>query len=139
MNGALKTMGKGYRPPGVCPVCRLGLTITNLTCDGCKTTITGTFKPCKFCQLTPEMYKFLLIFLKCRGNIREVEKELSISYPTVRSRLDGLLDTLGLHEDEVTVLKEKRRQVLGEVRMGKLTSEEALELLQKQNRKRGES
>ncbi|MDP7421669.1 MAG: DUF2089 family protein, partial [bacterium] len=72
-------------------------------------------------------------------NIREVEKELSISYPTVRSRLDGLLDTLGLHEDEVTVLKEKRRQVLGEVRMGKLTSEEALELLQKQNRKRGES
>jgi hypothetical protein len=85
------------------------------------------------------MYKFLLIFLKCRGNIREVEKELSISYPTVRSRLDGLLDTLGLHEDEVTVLKEKRRQVLGEVRMGKLTSEEALELLQKQNRKRGES
>ena len=132
-------MLKRYRPPGDCPVCGGELTITNLACNECGTSITGTFKPCEFCRLSPERYNFLQVFLTCRGNIKEVEKVLSISYPTVRSRLDDLLDILGLHKDEATVLKEKRRQVLGEVRMGKLSSEEALALLHKQTRKRGES
>jgi len=76
------------------------------------------------------MYHFLQVFLTARGNIREVEKKLSISYPTVRARLDELLNSLGFQEDTIKSLKEKRRQVLEEVKMGKITSEEALTLLQ---------
>ncbi len=123
-------MQQGYRPPGDCPVCGKGLSITRLECSQCDTALTGTFEPCSFCRLSPGMYHFLQVLLTARGNIREVEKKLSISYPTVRARLDELLNSLGFQEDTIKSLKEKRRQVLEEVKMGKITSEEALKLLQ---------
>jgi len=81
---------------GKCPVCRKELTITRLKCQGCSTEISGDFSPCSFCFLDPEQERLIMVFLKTRGNIREVERELGISYPTVRARLDEVLAALGL-------------------------------------------
>jgi hypothetical protein len=81
---------------GKCPVCHRELSITRLKCPGCSTEISGEFTPCTFCFLDPEQERLIMVFLKNRGNIREVERELGISYPTVRARLDEVLAALGL-------------------------------------------
>ena len=61
---------------GRCPVCGEELYVTKLSCPKCHTTIEGNFILCKFCKLTNEQKRFVEIFLKNRGNIREIEKEL---------------------------------------------------------------
>lgn len=81
---------------GKCPVCRSELTITALRCPSCATEISGDFEPCPYCRLETDQLQLVSVFLKTRGNIREVERELGISYPTVRARLDDVIKALGL-------------------------------------------
>ncbi|MHC4779896.1 MAG: DUF2089 family protein [Planctomycetota bacterium] len=81
---------------GRCPVCNEGLAVTELKCSGCDTDIRGRFQPCPYCRLSEEQEHLVSVFLKTRGNIREVEKELGISYPTVRARLDEVVKALGM-------------------------------------------
>jgi hypothetical protein len=80
---------------GRCPICDGKLQIGRLICSGCDTSIDGRFEPCKFCRLTKDQRQFAEVFIMCRGNIKEVEKELGISYPTVRGRLEQLIGALG--------------------------------------------
>ncbi len=87
-----------YRAPHKCAICGEKLTITRLSCPSCETVMEGRFEGCPFCSLPPEEMRFLLIFLKNRGSIKDVEREMGISYPTVRAALDNLIGTLGLNE-----------------------------------------
>ncbi|MGI6366055.1 MAG: DUF2089 domain-containing protein [Bacillota bacterium] len=120
---------------GRCPVCNSGLDVTKLHCPHCNTGIEGKFAMCKFCQLPADQKAFAEVFIKCRGNIKEVEKELGISYPTVRSRLETLIESLGYRaqpvpkEDPET--KERRKAILEDLNEGKITSEDAIALLRK--------
>jgi hypothetical protein len=66
-----------------------------MECGGCGTAVEGHFPPLPYAALTPEQLDFLEIFLRARGNLREVERILGLSYPTVRSRLDAVLGALG--------------------------------------------
>lgn len=84
-----------YTTPGTCPVCGHELRVNRLSCSFCATKLDGNFTVCKFCRLPAEQRKFLEIFIKCRGSIKEVEKELGISYPTVRNKLDSVIQSLG--------------------------------------------
>ncbi len=88
-----------HRAPHQCPICGEKLTITRLSCPSCETTMEGKFEGCPFCTLSPEDMRFLLIFLKNRGSIKDVERDMGISYPTVRAALDNLIATLGLNEE----------------------------------------
>lgn len=85
-----------YRAPHKCCICGEKLTVTRLSCKGCGTSMEGTFTGCRFCSLSPEEELFLLTFIKNRGSIKDVERELGISYPTVRAALDNLISSLGL-------------------------------------------
>ncbi len=87
-----------YRAPHKCCICGHKLTISRLSCEECGTAIEGQFTGCRFCSLSPEEELFLLTFLKNRGSIKDVERELGISYPTVRAALDNLLSSLGLND-----------------------------------------
>ena len=87
-----------YRAPHKCCVCGHKLIVSRLSCEECGTVMEGTFSGCRFCALSPEEELFLLTFLKNRGSIKDVERDLGISYPTVRAALDGLLESLGLTE-----------------------------------------
>lgn len=120
---------------GRCPVCNSGLDVTRLHCPHCHTTIEGRFAVCKFCQLPADQMAFAEVFIKCRGNIKEVEKELGISYPTVRSRLETLIESLGYRAQPVPKddpeAKEKRKAILEDLNQGNITSEEAIALLRK--------
>ncbi len=81
---------------GKCPVCGEGLGVTRLRCSACTTELSGDFQVCPYCRLDPNQERLVSVFLKTRGNIREVEKELGISYPTVRARLDEVVRALGM-------------------------------------------
>ncbi len=116
---------------GKCPVCSQELEVTKLNCRYCGTSIEGNFEICKFCRLEPEQKNFIEVFIKCRGNIKEVEKELGISYPTVRSKLDQVIKSLGY---DVAVVPEddkgkKRKDVLDMLNSGELSSKEAVKIL----------
>ncbi|HEY6057475.1 MAG TPA: DUF2089 domain-containing protein [Candidatus Limnocylindrales bacterium] len=81
-----------------CPVCASELAVTRLQCRTCGTTIEGDFIVGRFGRLTRDQLGLLESFLRSRGNLRDMERELGISYPTVRARLDALVRALGLAE-----------------------------------------
>jgi hypothetical protein len=83
-----------------CPVCSGELTITRLHCRSCGTALEGEFGVGRFGRLSREQLDLLEGFLRARGNLKELERELGISYPTVRGRIDALVRALGLAEGE---------------------------------------
>ena len=85
-----------YRPPRDCPVCSSQLEITQLGCRTCGTGLSGHFAPCEFCGLDDADLQMLRVFLASRGNMRDLERHLGVSYPTARARFDDLLRRLGL-------------------------------------------
>ena len=78
-----------------CPVCASELAVTRLHCRACGTTLEGEFSVGRFGRLTREQLLLLESFLRSRGNLRDMERELGISYPTVRSRVEALVRALG--------------------------------------------
>lgn len=85
-----------YRPPRDCPVCADSLRVTQLGCPTCGTGLSGQFLSCEFCGLDEADRDVLRVFLASRGNMKELERHLGVSYPTARSRFDELLRRLGL-------------------------------------------
>jgi hypothetical protein len=103
------------RAPRDCPVCGAGLTVTRLSCPECATELSGTFESCEFCALSPDDRQLLRVFLASRGNMKDLERHLGVSYPTARARFDSLLGRLGIERapagsdagaDRITVLEE---------------------------------
>ena len=78
-----------------CPVCAGELGVTRLRCRACGTTLEGDFSVGRFGRLDRDQLTLLESFLRSRGNLREMERELGISYPTVRSRVEALVRSLG--------------------------------------------
>lgn len=108
-----------------CPVCKGELTVTKLKCNACDTIIENNFRLSKFDYLSDEELYFTETFIQCRGNIKEVEKQLKISYPTVRTKLDGIIKKLGYEAspDEESV---KREELLKALERGEITAEQAI-------------
>ena len=78
-----------------CPVCSSELAVTRLHCQSCGTTLEGDFSVGRFGRLNRDQLTLLESFLRSRGNLREMERELGISYPTVRGRVEALVRALG--------------------------------------------
>ncbi len=111
---------------GACPVCQNELTISQLSCHHCSTEITGNFNMSKFDQLTDEQKNFALTFIKNEGNIKKIEEDLSISYPTVKNKLKDLKGALGFDDNEPVINK---AEILEKISNGELTPEEGIKLL----------
>lgn len=121
-----------YRMPSKCPVCANQLMVKSLKCGKCATELTGEFSPCRFCTLEEKHLQFVLTFLQCRGSIKEVEKALGISYPTVKNMLEAAVGALGL--DEKPELKrvrsqEERDSILTLLANGEIDAQSAIEAL----------
>jgi hypothetical protein len=78
-----------------CPVCSGELAVTRLRCTSCGTTLEGEFSVGRFARLGRDQMALLESFLRARGNLRDIERELGISYPTVRARVEALVRALG--------------------------------------------
>jgi hypothetical protein len=120
-----------------CPVCGGNLTITRYYCSQCDTTIEGRFTGVTgpFSQLNPEQLNFLLTFVRCEGKLNRMEDELKMSYPTLRNRLVDVIRALGFEpgkeeQSAPRVTAEDRVRILDEMEQGKITYEEAKQMLQ---------
>lgn len=118
-----------YKVISQCPVCTSKLKVVKLQCDKCGTVIDNDFQLSKFDYLSEAELSFIETFIRCRGNIKEVEKNLGISYPTVRSKLDDVIIKLGC-KAVPEPSKEEKISILDALERGELSPEEALEQIQ---------
>ncbi|MGH7761806.1 MAG: DUF2089 domain-containing protein [Candidatus Dormibacteraceae bacterium] len=115
------------RPPSNCPVCNHRLATTRLTCPECSTELSGAFTSCEFCVLTDEDRDVLRVFLASRGNMKELERHLGVSYPTARARFDALLTKIGI--DRPAPAAPSRVELMEQVARGEIDIDEALKRL----------
>jgi hypothetical protein len=114
-----------------CPVCAEQLKVVRLECDACGTSLQGSFSLGRFHSLAPEQLEFLEVFIRARGNFKDVERELGISYPTVRSRLDAMIRALGFpSQAEPDREMERRKEILRELAEGRIQPDDAASLLE---------
>lgn len=118
--------GEARRPPRDCPVCGHRLATTRLSCGDCGTELSGSFPACEFCALSPDDGAVLRVFLASRGNMKDVERHLGVSYPTARARFDALLGRLGI---ERTASATPRLHTLEALASGGIDVDEALRRL----------
>ncbi len=114
------------QPPRDCPVCGEHLLLTRLSCEFCGTELSGAFAGCEFCSLGAEDRDLLRVFLASRGNMKELERHLGVSYPTARARFDAVLGRLGI---ERPAAAPDRDAVLDALAQGEIDVEEALRRL----------
>ncbi len=119
--------------PTACPVTGEALTVTRLECEASGIVIEGRFAPNEFALLPEEQLEFLRIFVRVRGNLKEAERVLGLSYPTVRLRFDTLLRALGYEAAPDT--GEERADVLDRLEKGDISAEEAAKQLQSLRRR----
>ncbi|HLF70170.1 MAG TPA: DUF2089 domain-containing protein [Actinomycetota bacterium] len=124
-------MKRSIRAPRNCPVCSEVLALTRLSCDNCGTELSGHFPTCEYCELSDDARETLRIFLSSRGNMKEVERHLGVSYPTARARFEEILVKLGMDsneaEPESRVLS--RDSILEALSRGEIAVEDALNQL----------
>jgi hypothetical protein len=128
-----------------CPVCEGELAITRLHCRTCGTALEGVFGVGRFGRLSREQLTLLESFLRSRGNLKDLERELGISYPTVRGRIEALLRALGLADGDEPAVEEpmeadapnptidddasERRAILDRLARREMSAEDAAEAL----------
>jgi hypothetical protein len=91
--------------------------------------LSGGFATCEFCVLSDEDRDVLRVFLASRGNMKELERHLGVSYPTARARFDGLLGKLGIDRSQAAA-SPTRLDLMEQVARGEIDVDEALKRLE---------
>lgn len=119
--------------PTRCPLCNGEITVTRIYCRDCDTTIEGRFTGGPFSDLTQEQLEFVDVFVRNEGKIKRMEKELDLSYPTIRNRLHEVIRAMGYEpggvEEDEGLSEEERQRVLEQLDEGAISAEVAMELL----------
>ncbi len=116
-----------HRAPTTCPVCSHDLITLRVGCPSCGTEISGQFEPCRFCRLDAADVELLEVFLRSRGNLRDVQAHLGVSYPTARQRFTDLLVRMGLGDSRDQV---DSASVLRDLAAGRISVDDAEALLE---------
>jgi len=112
--------------PVSCPLCGEPVEVTRIRCGACSSEINGSFKAGAFGLLPVEYQKFITVFLRHRGNIRAVEKELGISYPTINKMLEAINKMLEASVEEKPL---DRREILDAIDKGDMSVRDATYIL----------
>lgn len=129
--------------PTTCAYCGGELLVRELHCRQCDTTTRGSFRPGRdagfaqgqlpvlqrFARLSPEQLQLLEAFVRCEGKLNRLQEEIGVSYPTLRGRLNEMLQAMGFTPQEEKAPKIDRRQVLDDLATGKISAEEATRIL----------
>lgn len=116
---------------GTCPVCQNSLLATRLSCNVCHTEITGEFELSRFSYLNKEELNFIETFIRVYGNIKEMEKELDVSYPTVKKMLEQVVTKMGFETRENKEPNPNTEDILTKIKNKEISVNEALTLLKK--------
>lgn len=112
--------------PVSCPLCGESVEVRQIKCTGCGSEINGSFQVSEFTLLPVEYQKFIIVFLRHRGNIKAVEKELGISYPTINKMLEAINKML---ESSVEEKPLNRREILDAIDRGEMSVRDATYIL----------
>jgi len=116
--------------PQACPSCSSPLVVTQLTCSVCGTGVVGKFELSPFSRLSPDSLRFLEVFVRNRGNVKEMERETGESYWAIRRRLDEVIAEMGMEasqpEEDVST---RRQEILARLSRGEINVQEATQLL----------
>src|SRR5215472_1926263 len=128
-DGRLMTGRASRSAPRDCPVCGDRLALTRLSCQSCGTELSGEFESCEFCSLSHDDRQVLRVFLASRGNMKELERHLGVSYPTARARFDALLSRLGLAPERPPPPSPNKVDLLEQLAKGEIDVDQAMEKL----------
>lgn len=121
--------------PQTCPSCGSALAVTQLSCTSCGTGVVGKFELSPFYRLKPESLQFLEVFVRNRGNVKEMERETGESYWAIRRQLDEVIAEMGFGEtptaDEIST---QRQEILAQLSRGDINVQEATHLLKGLNK-----
>jgi hypothetical protein len=121
--------------PQTCPSCGSALAVTQLNCTSCGTGVVGKFELSPFYRLKPESLQFLEVFVRNRGNVKEMERETGESYWAIRRQLDEVIAEMGFAEtptaDEIST---QRQEILAQLSRGDINVQEATHLLKGLNK-----
>ena len=128
---------------GACPICDQRLQVAEYACGSCGVTIRGRFERCDLCALPADLLHFVRLFLHVEGNLREVERRLGMSYPTVKARLKAVnaaLDAPGARPEAEAAAGDDRDRLrmLRRLRDGELSLDDVLRRLHADDRSAGE-
>ena len=114
---------------GTCPVCGSRMHVRELGCKSCDITIRGEFDLSPFNALSKEELRFVEIFIRTQGNLREVQSELGLSYPTVKKALENVIRSLGYDVKPDPIPDPEDADVLSRLKSREISVEEAVERL----------
>ena len=115
------------KPISNCPICDGRLEPVKMKCISCEMAMEGHFPISQLGLLASDQQQFVEAFLVARGNIKEVEKELGISYPTVRKKLDEVIDALGYAPH---VERREQLEILEAIECGDMSPQEGIVAMQ---------
>jgi len=82
--------------PVRCPSCDDQLTVTQLSCKSCQTTINGSYVLPQILKLSVNEQEFIVQFFINSGSLKQMALQLGISYPTVRNQLDDIIAKISI-------------------------------------------
>ena len=114
-----------------CPSCGGDLVVKELQCVRCKTEVRGTFAPGPFYRLQQDELDLLEVFVICRGNLKEMERELGTNYYVIRNKLNDVVQKLGyeLNQEMEEQIRDTKQSILKALERGEITVTEAEEKL----------
>lgn len=86
--------------------------------------IEGSFALPPLAHLSAEDQVFVAAFIRCHGNIRQMEGIFGVSYPTIKNRLNRIGESLNFVE---VVPEPDHTEVLAALERGEITVQQALE------------
>lgn len=87
--------------PTYCPSCKCQLQVKSLKCTACQTEVNGSYKLPLLALLPTEDQTFILKFVKYSGSLKDMAKDLNLSYPTVRNLLNDIIDKIESYEKQI--------------------------------------
>ena len=115
--------------PQSCPSCSSPLVVTQLNCTACGTGVVGKFELSPFFRLSPESLRFLEVFVRNRGNVKEMERETGESYWAIRRQLDEVIVEMGIEAAKTDDISTRRQEILAQLSRGEINVQEATKLL----------
>ena len=86
--------------PCKCPSCGTGLKVRSLACEKCSTEVSGNYTLPLPARLSESDTRFILQFVKASGSLKEMARQMELSYPTVRNLLDEIIIRIEKAENE---------------------------------------
>ena len=115
--------------PQSCPSCSSPLVVTQLNCTACGTGVVGKFELSPFFRISPESLRFLEVFVRNRGNVKEMERETGESYWAIRRQLDEVITEMGIEVTKTDDISTRRQEILAQLSRSEINVQEATKLL----------